>query len=94
VSDQPKLRIANARVPLCLLDGDFTDAGEQLTLLDLDIEEGRIAAIHAAGSAPLPDDAAVIDQRGGQVWPGLIDLHTHLDKGHIWPRAANPDGTF
>ena len=21
-------------------------------------------------------------------------MHTHLDKGHIWPRASNPDGTF
>ena len=20
--------------------------------------------------------------------------HWHLDKGHIWPRMANPDGTF
>ena len=21
-------------------------------------------------------------------------MHTHLDKGHIWPRTANPDGSF
>jgi cytosine deaminase len=21
-------------------------------------------------------------------------MHTHLDKGHIWPRAENPDGSF
>jgi cytosine deaminase len=21
-------------------------------------------------------------------------MHTHLDKGHIWPRSPNPDGTF
>jgi cytosine deaminase len=28
------------------------------------------------------------------VWPGFVDAHTHLDKGHIWPRAANPDGSF
>jgi cytosine deaminase len=21
-------------------------------------------------------------------------LHTHIDKGHIWPRKPNPDGTF
>jgi cytosine/creatinine deaminase len=92
--DGQKLRIAKARVPLCLLDGDFADAGSQLALVDLDIESGRMAAISAAGSAPAPNDAALIDQEGGQVWPGLIDLHTHLDKGHIWPRAANPDGTF
>ncbi|UWU49795.1 hypothetical protein APLC1_4675 [Limnospira platensis C1] len=23
-----------------------------------------------------------------------MDLHTHLDKGHIWQRSPNPDGTF
>ena len=90
----PNLRIADARVPLCLLDGDFADAGGQLALVDLDIEGRRVTGISAVGSAPAPRDAALIDQAGGQVWPGLIDLHTHLDKGHIWPRAANPDGTF
>jgi cytosine deaminase len=94
VSDGPKLRIANARVPLCLLEGHFADAGEQLALVDLDLEDGRISGINVAGSAPADEGAGLIDQDGGQVWPGLIDLHTHLDKGHIWPRAANPDGTF
>ena len=94
MSDGPKLRIANARVPLCLLDGDFADHGEQLALVDLDLDGGRIAGISAAGSGPAPEAAALIDQDGGQVWPGPVDVHTHLDKGHIWPRAANPDGTF
>ncbi len=28
------------------------------------------------------------------VWPCFADIHTHLDKGHIWPRQANPDGSF
>ena len=28
------------------------------------------------------------------VWPCFVDMHTHLDKGHILPRQANPDGTF
>lgn len=31
--------------------------------------------------------------RGGQVWPLFVDVHTHLDKGHIWSRAPNADGT-
>ncbi len=26
--------------------------------------------------------------------PAFVDIHTHLDKGHIWPRKANPDGTW
>ncbi|WP_338460799.1 hypothetical protein [Synechococcus elongatus] len=24
----------------------------------------------------------------------FIDIHTHLDKGHIWLRSPNPDGSF
>ena len=27
------------------------------------------------------------------VWPCFVDLHTHIDKGHIWPRRRNPDGS-
>jgi cytosine/creatinine deaminase len=88
------LRITNARVPLCLLEDELADAGEGLALVDIDIANGAIAGIAAAGTGTKPEDVGVIDQDGGQVWPGLVDLHTHLDKGHIWPRAENPDGTF
>jgi cytosine deaminase len=88
-----RLRIANAGVPLCLIEGGFADAGEQLAAVDIDLAGGRISGISSAGSDPTPDDVALIDQAGGQVWPGLVDVHTHLDKGHIWPRAENPDGT-
>ncbi|MEL6737286.1 MAG: amidohydrolase family protein, partial [Pseudomonadota bacterium] len=35
-----------------------------------------------------------IDAKGGIVLPTFVDMHTHLDKGHIWGRAPNPDGTF
>ena len=28
------------------------------------------------------------------VLPGFVDCHTHIDKGHIWPRKPNPDGSF
>ncbi|MGK7897461.1 MAG: cytosine deaminase [Xenococcus sp. (in: cyanobacteria)] len=28
------------------------------------------------------------------ILPCFIDLHTHLDKGHIWERSPNLDGTF
>lgn len=34
------------------------------------------------------------DMGGAMVLPCGVDMHTHLDKGHIWPRAANPDGSF
>ena len=26
--------------------------------------------------------------------PAFVDAHTHLDKGHIWRRAANATGDF
>ena len=86
--------IVNARAASCLLrsvpPGATIDA-DGLALVDLRIEDGRIAAIEPSG--PVRSGPSR-DQDGGQVWPGLIDLHTHLDKGHIWPRAENPDGTF
>jgi cytosine/creatinine deaminase len=86
------LHIASARVRRCLVDAPLPGAGEQV-LVDIAIENGRIAALRAAGTPPTPG-ATIIEQAGGEVWPGLIDVHTHLDKGHIWPRAENRDGTF
>jgi len=95
-----RLEITDARVPVCLLEGAFADAGEGLARLDIEIADGRIAGLHPAATearrkrAALPEGAALLEQEGGQVWPGLVDVHAHLDKGHIWPRAENPDGTF
>ena len=55
-----------------------------------------VAAVALALFGTTPAGAAPegMDMRGGQVWPGLVDAHTHLDKGHIWPRMRNADGTF
>ncbi len=44
------------------------------------------------GTAPCCGPGVNLER--GQVWPCPVDLHTHLDKGHIWPRQENPDGTF
>ena len=60
-------------------------------VLDLRIADGRIAAIEPHGPAR---DGAVVELDGSQLWPSFLDLHTHLDKGHIWPRRRNPDGSF
>ncbi|NJM83356.1 MAG: cytosine deaminase [Tabrizicola sp.] len=35
-----------------------------------------------------------LDMNGAMLLPLFTDMHTHLDKGHIWPRSPNPDGTF
>jgi len=76
-------------VPAAFLPGTPGPAdSEGLVRLDLRIADGRIAAL-----APLGSALEAIDLDGGQVWPGFVDAHVHLDKTQIWPRAANRDGT-
>ena len=94
-------RLRQARVPHCLLvdpDPQCQVDGEGLTLVDIDIKAGCIDQIRPAEVVALePDNETDIpsyDCRGGQVWPCFVDSHTHLDKGHIWPRTPNPDGSF
>ena len=77
--------LRQATVPGCLLEGG---SGE-LVVRDLYLAEGKIAAV----GSNLAIDAPVVDLDGDMVFPGFVDLHTHLDKGHIWPRASNADGT-
>jgi len=71
--------LANVSVPGCLF-GKTAD----LLRMDLGIAEGKI-------SRP---DGPEVDMKGALVFPCFVDMHTHLDKGHIWGRAPNPDGTF
>lgn len=42
----------------------------------IEIEGGRIRAVHAAGD-PLPEIDRVFDARGQMALPGFIDIHTH-----------------
>lgn len=65
-----------------------------LSRIDLVVAEGRIASLLPTGTPTLEEDLPALDLDGGIVLPRLVDAHVHLDKGHIWPRAANPDGTF
>ncbi len=88
--------LLNAQVPISVLKDAVTGAipnREGLVLLDLEITEGRIGHIQAATGIP-PQGIPSVDLRRGQVWPCFVDIHTHLDKGHVWPRTPNPDGTF
>jgi cytosine deaminase len=86
--------IKNAQVPASLIvSGDFNQTKEGLCLVDLEIAQGAIAQIVQAGNSAA-SDTQTIDWRNGQVWPCFVDMHTHLDKGHIWERSPNPDGTF
>lgn len=86
--------LSNARVPAELaVDpplGAWRDA-EGALLLDLLVDDGRIAALFPAGKAP--DAGGRVDLEGRHLWPAFIDMHTHLDCGHAIPRVR-PDGTI
>lgn len=66
---------------------------DNLLQVDLEIVDGFISTILAAGTYEHYSHPS-IDLKNGMVWACFVDLHTHLDKGHIWNRASNPDGTF
>ena len=93
--DAPAYRLTNARAPLSLLTASGLAADRDgLAAIDLTVESGRIASVVAAGMATLDDGLPALDLDGGIILPRLVDIHTHLDKGHIWPRRPNPDGSF
>ena len=103
----PHYRLCSVRVPPSLLSHAYSSVldneqfslgeawltGESLAAVDIEIRAGKILKVQAVGSA---DTAVVpsINASSGLVWPCFVDMHTHLDKGHIWSRSPNPDGTF
>src|SRR4051812_44592398 len=88
-----RFRLSNARVPVCLRAdaGQLKPDNEGLAPCDIVIDRERIAAIDAP--VPATDGLPRFDLDQGIVLPRLVDVHTHVDKGQIWQRAQNPDGT-
>jgi cytosine/creatinine deaminase len=93
--------LTNAHVPVALLQGPIgLQPTKELVAVDLEIQAGLIRQIVPAGTrADSPDVISSevipsIDLNRRLVWSCFVDLHTHLDKGHIWPRTPNVDGTF
>ena len=90
--------LRNARVPYSLLSNHsstFEDCrtDSELAAVDIEVREGMVASVCSA-TAARSIDLPCIDAGSGLVWPCFVDMHTHLDKGHIWSRSPNPDGTF
>jgi cytosine deaminase len=92
--------ITGARCPASLitcLSPDYK-VDDGLARVDLLIEAGAISAIEPGWWPPYQESDGAIDSfyhlDGGILLPRLADVHVHLDKGHIWPRRRNPDGTF
>lgn len=77
-SDGP-FRLRNATVPGCLIG-----RCEDLVVTDVTIWDGKF--VDRGGKD--------MDLERRMILPCFVDMHTHIDKGHIWPRASNPDGTF
>lgn len=73
------ITLKNVTLPACLIGAEG-----DLVQRDLCINAGHIT--DAPGQA--------VDMKGAMVFPAFVDMHTHLDKGHIWPRSPNPDGSF
>lgn len=65
---------------------------DESRLFDIGVREGRIASVSRAGREPVNGHA--IDLAGRMVWPRFVDIHTHLDKGHVLARTGQANGTL
>ncbi len=102
VPDSSHYWLLNGRVPLSVLSysallridhsPQILDR-EGLVSVDIEINDGKVFSLQAIGGER-QDDVPTVDVRSGLIWPCFVDMHTHLDKGHIWPRSPNPEGTF
>lgn len=61
--------------------------------LDVEIQDGYIIQLVPTEEG-LADSSLSLDCRLGILFPCFVDMHTHLDKGHIWERSPNLSATF
>ncbi|MBT9311640.1 cytosine deaminase [Leptothoe kymatousa] len=103
VPDERHYWLTNGRIPSCFLTQETTlppisslqrfPHQEDLVEVNVEIKAGVISSITDLSTTP-PPDRPKINLGQGLIWPCFVDMHTHLDKGHTWPRSPNPDGTF
>jgi len=86
--------LANLRLHRAHVAGGegFVFDAEGFARARVEIRDGSITAIRKADAGSAIRDT--IDCRGGIAFPAFVDCHTHIDKGHIWARSPNPDGSF
>ena len=89
-----RYRIINARLPVDLTP-ELEKAGDtdRFAACEILVESGRIAALNPPGGTTPAADEPTVDLRDGIALPRFVDIHTHIDKGHIWPRRPNLAGT-
>jgi cytosine deaminase len=94
IARAPRWALESARVLIADLGGlaGPTDR-DGYALVDMIVDQGRIAAVAPHGTLDL-GDAPRLPLGGRLLSPLFVDAHTHLDKGHIWRRTPNPTGDF
>jgi len=90
------LWLMNGKVPACLLaDSGVPGDPEGLVTVHLHIQAGMITRVQTGAPTPVEQAGQECwDLKGKMIWPCFVDCHTHLDKGHVWPRQPNREGTF
>src|SRR5688572_28920599 len=92
VPEEKRFVLANAAVPSVLADHPALPVdADGLCVLDIVVADGIVERLDSPG---LRLDLPALDLARSMVWPCFVDMHTHIDKGHIWPRRRNPDGSF
>jgi cytosine deaminase len=66
---------------------------EGFAIVDILVDASATAKISPAGAVDFGDTPEVA-MSGRIVLPLFVDVHTHIDKGHIWRRKRNPVGDF
>jgi cytosine deaminase len=92
----PTFLLRRARVPGCMLKDKLPSVvpdEEGSCLVDIGIENGRVTHLKASTESAPATFADEIDLEGRMVWPTLVDMHAHLDKGEVI-RRVHPDGTL
>jgi cytosine/creatinine deaminase len=89
--DASRYALRRVHVPASLIAGAAPGpaGAHDMVLCDLVIEDAAVADVVRGGSL---DATLGPDLDRSMVLPGLIDAHTHLDKGHIAPRISNATG--
>ena len=93
--------IRRARIPLACLPSPLNrptgapDAAiEPWRECDVLIDGARISAVADSGSLSAGPAGRTTDLGGMLVFPGLIEVHTHLDKCHTWDRSPGVHSDF
>ena len=92
-----------ARIPLACLPPPLNrptaapdGALEPWRECDVTVDGDRIVAVRDSSepAGDLPPACGVADLGGVLVFPGLLEVHTHLDKCHTWDRAPGVHSDF